>query len=338
MHEFAIFIGRFSPFHLGHYEILKQALEKANKVVIVLGSHNRARNIKNPWSTQERVDMIKASLSSTEIDKVIFVGIKDYLYNDDLWIVDMQNKIAEATNDSEDVALVGYASDASSYYLRLFPKWKYYSCPTKYEFHASKVRHYLFTLDNAFTKCVPSAVGDKLCNWLGTDQFKTLKEEFDFLAEYKEKWRGAPFPPTFCTVDTCVIKSGHILLVRRKGKLGKGLLALPGGFLNQDENIITAAIRELKEETAIQLSKDELTNSVVDQHVFDYPGRSLRGRTLTFAFKLNLGSGPLDKVKGSDDADKAFWLPLNEALQREEEFFEDHFFIIQHFLNQGLKK
>ena len=124
------------------------------------------------------------------------------------------------------------------------------------------------------------------------------------------------------------------MLVRRGKSHGKGLLALPGGFLNQDEKIVDGAIRELKEETAIKVSKEELHKNIACSHVFDSPFRSLRGRSISNAFLINLGDGALPKVKGLDDADKAFWLPLNEVLQRESEFFEDHFYIIQYFINK----
>lgn len=333
-HEYAVFIGRFNPFHLGHLQILKKGLELAEKVVVVLGSHNRATNIKNPWSSSERISMIKSCLSAEEVDRVSFCLLKDYLYNDTLWTIDLQNKIAEATEDSEDIALVGYESDDSSYYLRLFPKWKFYSCPTDYDFHAKDIRDYIFTKDNFYKKCVHSNIVSYIEQWMKSDNFTRLKDEYDFLREYKEAWRGAKYPVTFVTVDSVVIKSGHLLLVRRGKKHGKGLLALPGGFLDQDKRIVDAAVRELKEETAIKVSLDELHKSVVGNHVFDHPLRSLRGRTLTHAFMINLGSGDLPKVKGEDDADKAFWLPLNEVMQRESEFFEDHFYIIQFFVNK----
>lgn len=333
-HEFAVLIGRFSCFHLGHAQIVARGLEVAEKLIIVVGSHNRASNIKNPWNSSERIAMIEAALTEEEKSKITFVKMKDYLYSDAMWLSDIQNKIAEATNDSSDVALVGFDSDASSYYLKLFPKWQYYNCFTDYDFHATEIRDYLFTMDTAYKKCVHPNTAAYLEEWSKTESFKRLKDEFDFVRDYKEKWRGAPFAPTFVTVDTCVQRSGHILLVRRKGKVGKGLLALPGGFLNQDERILDGAIRELKEETAISLSKDVLKNAVVDEKVFDSPNRDPRGRTLTFAFMLNLGPGDLPRVKGSDDAERAFWCPLNEVFQRETEFFSDHFYIIQYFCNR----
>lgn len=335
-YEYAVFIGRFSPLHLGHLDIINEALNQADKVVVVIGSHNKARNVKNPWSSEERAQMITNSLEPADAARMKFVFMRDYLYNDAIWISDLQNKICEATEDADDskIALIGFKSDATSYYLDLFPHWNYVSCPTRYNFHATEIRDMYFTLDAGYKKYVPAKVGEYLETFGKSSFFKDLKEEYEFVRNYKELWRGAPFAPTFVTVDSIVLKSGHVLLVRRKGNPGRGLIALPGGFVNQDERIADAALRELKEETAIKLSKEELRKAVVDEKVFDHPARSLRGRTISHAYLINLGSGPLDKVKGSDDADKAFWLPLNEALSRESEFFEDHYHIINYFVKR----
>jgi bifunctional NMN adenylyltransferase/nudix hydrolase len=93
-------------------------------------------------------------------------------------------------------------------------------------------------------------------------------------------------------------------------------------------------LRELKEETGIALPKDELKKRIVDQRVFDHPNRSLRGRTITHAYCMNLGFGDLPNVKGNDDADKAWWMSLRDVNRNEEQFFEDHFHIIQHFVHK----
>ena len=108
-------------------------------------------------------------------------------------------------------------------------------------------------------------------------------------------------------------------------------MALPVGFLNTNETTRQGAIRELKEETSIKLSKEVLISKIVGEKVFDHPTRSSRGRTVSFSFLLDLGLGDLPKVKGDDDASKAFWLPINEIIQRENEFFEDHFYMIQYY-------
>jgi bifunctional NMN adenylyltransferase/nudix hydrolase len=61
--------------------------------------------------------------------------------------------------------------------------------------------------------------------------------------------------------------------------------------------------------------------------VFDDPYRSQRGRTITHGFYYRLRDEPtLPKVRGSDDAEKAFWVKLGE-LQRSQ-MYEDHMSII----------
>ena len=96
-----------------------------------------------------------------------------------------------------------------------------------------------------------------------------------------------------------------------------------------------SAIKELKEETNIKVPAQVLRGSIKSSHVFDYPERSQRGRTVTFAYyielKPNLKEG-LPRVKGGDDAKKAFWLPLSALGEKEDEFFEDHIHIIKYFL------
>lgn len=333
-YDYCVFVGRFQPFHVAHYAILQEALKNGEKVIVVLGSHNKAQNIKNPWTTAERQWMIDATLSEDERNRVEYLPVKDYLYNDNQWIVELQQKIKMATNESESVALIGHDSDRTSFYLKLFPQWEVIDCNPAYPLHATEIRALYFTHNNDFKRHVHQKTAEYLETYKSKPAFSTLKDEYDFIENYKEQWRGAPFPPTFNTVDSVVIKSGHVLVVRRKGKPGRGLIALPGGFLNQWERTLDGAIRELKEETGIKVNVGDLRDAVADQRVFDHPDRSLRGRTITHSFFINLKSGELPSVKGMDDADKAWWMPLSEFYTREAEFFEDHFHIINFFVSK----
>jgi bifunctional NMN adenylyltransferase/nudix hydrolase len=99
----------------------------------------------------------------------------------------------------------------------------------------------------------------------------------------------------FVTADAVVVQSGHILLVERGRAPGKGLLALPGGFVNPEERIRDAAIRELREETSISDGKGQIPPAMLASfiedartRVFDAPNRSLRGRIITHAFLFRL--------------------------------------------------
>lgn len=342
-----IYIGRFQPLHLGHLSAIRDILKKVETLIIVLGSASSSRTIKNPWSATERMTMISSTieheLGSDELSRTKFVFANDYLYNDNLWICAVQEKIDEITQGESDVILFGHIKDRSSFYLKLFPQWETSDIPFDAKYDATKVRDLYFKCDLLDLKNhVPETIFNVLRNDMMTsnsdivprDSFMSLKQEYEHIKSYKDMWNGAPFPPTFVTVDGVVIQSGHILVVRRKFHPGKGLIALPGGFINQNERILTSCIREIKEETAIRVQSQDLETSLVDTKVFDHPDRSLRGRTITHAFCFSLGHGPLPRVKGGDDAGKAWWMPLREVLASEPMFFEDHYHIISHFVNK----
>lgn len=337
-YEYCVFIGRFSPFHRGHYSIIQEALKQAEKVIVVLGSYKRAPDPKNPWTAGEREKMMRASLTKEENEKITVICVRDYFYNDNLWIADLTQQVFEATDGSENIALIGHEHDKSSYYLNLFPKWTSIKMKNIDEFpHATELRYMYFTQDAGYKKYLHEKTVTYLEEFKKTESFKVLKASFDSLREYRAKWEGAPFKPTFVTVDAVVVKSGHLLVVRRKGAYGKGLIALPGGFLNQDETIKAGMLRELKEETAIKVDKSELEKAIQNSQVYDHPERSLRGKTITHAFYLDLGYGPLPQVKGQDDADRAWWISLRDFALREEECFEDHFQIADDLIKKGKK-
>lgn len=339
MKEFGVFIGRFQPFHNGHLAVVKDALTKVKTLVIVIGSSNAARNIKNPWSAFERQTMIGACLSSEEFDRVEFVHVNDYTYNDTMWVSHVQDKVGdEIYVPDEEVLIFGRDKDYTTYYLNLFPQWQFSPAPGVAGMDATGIRKMYFDCDlNGLKSFVPEPVFECMKSYMMKDattrtpEFASLQDEYQHIAKYKELWKAAPYPPTFVTIDAVVIKSGHVLMVRRGCQPGKGLMALPGGFLNPNERIVKGCLRELKEETGLPLSVEELEKLIVDQRVFDHPDRSLRGRTVTHAFAFNLGSGKLPRVKGSDDAEKAFWVPINEIIARGNEVYEDHAHIVHFF-------
>ena len=112
---------------------------------------------------------------------------------------------------------------------------------------------------------------------------------------------------------------------------GKGLFALPGGFVNQNETVRDASIRELREETKIKVPEAVLRGSIRDHETFDDPYRSTLGRVITKAYHFKLPDDiTLPKVKGADDAEKAKWVPISEL--REDQLFDDHYAIVAYFL------
>jgi bifunctional NMN adenylyltransferase/nudix hydrolase len=329
-YDFCVFIGRFSIFHNAHLAIIQQALERAKEVIIVIGSANTAPSVRNPWTAAERGEMIGSSFDPQINKRLKFIFMRDYLYNDNMWVSVLQEKINSMTSQVEGakVALTGFESDETSFYLKLFPQFEFISFDKEFGFHASELRDKYFSHDVSYKPMIPNGTLQFLEKFKDTSFFKTLKDEKDYIDRYKESWRGAPFVPIFCTVDCLVLKSGHILVVKRGRNPGKGLYAMPGGFVHPSEKLQEAALRELKEETGIKINIPELRKAITDHKVFDDPMRSARGRVISHTYLIDLGAGTLPLVKGGDDAALAHWLPLSEYYLLEDQFFEDHFHII----------
>ena len=114
------------------------------------------------------------------------------------------------------------------------------------------------------------------------------------------------YPRPAVTAD-CVVMTKEptpkILLIERGADPYKGCWAFPGGFLNMDETTEQCAIRELEEETGLQ---------VADLHqigAYSKVDRDPRGRTITVAYLVIVGH-PI-AVIGQDDAAKAQWFPVD---------------------------
>ncbi|PYE53374.1 bifunctional nicotinamide-nucleotide adenylyltransferase/Nudix hydroxylase [Deinococcus yavapaiensis] len=331
---FGVYIGRFEPPHRAHLAVMLEALERVNKLVVVIGSARSARSVKNPFTAEERQDLILGMLKDAGVPRarVAFGFVRDYFYNESLWLSEVQRTASQFARGSGDIALVGHIKDDSSYYLRSFPSWEYLPTHVESPLNATDIRGLYFGGEAWIAEeYVPANVSRFMESFRATKEFAELKEEHEYLRRLRHAWENAPSPPVFVTTDSVVIRSGHVLLVRRGGQPGRGKLAMPGGFLDVKSTLLASCLKTLREETGLADTLD-LEATLRGRAVFDYPTRSLRGRTVTHAFHFDLGTGGLPRLKVGGNAGDALWMPLGEALGTPELFFEDHHAIIEHFL------
>ncbi|MFA5821045.1 MAG: adenylyltransferase/cytidyltransferase family protein [Candidatus Gracilibacteria bacterium] len=69
----ALFIGRFQPFHSGHLDAVRQILKENDRLIIAIGSASNTITKKNPYTANQRIQMIRAALGKTKNYKIILI-------------------------------------------------------------------------------------------------------------------------------------------------------------------------------------------------------------------------------------------------------------------------
>ena len=135
------------------------------------------------------------------------------------------------------------------------------------------------------------------------------------------------YPRPAVAADLVIVYQDELLVIKRNenSEAFPGVLALPGGFLDMHETIEQAAVRELKEETGIDL--DELDLSLID--VYSGVNRDPRQRTIGVAFYHTFPVKPI--VQAGDDAAECHWISIDDVIKSRIELAFDHNKIVQDF-------
>jgi bifunctional NMN adenylyltransferase/nudix hydrolase len=335
----AVCIGRFQLFHNAQLTLLREGLRLAPRLAVLVGSAHAARSPRNPFTFEERVETIRLALTEEERQRVDFLAVRD-VYDEKRWVRQVRKAMARLTgSDRTRIVLVGHRKDPTSEYLNDFPGWTLHDVGRLGEVHGKALRAALYSTEPldaalaALASQVPPSTIAFLRSWAQLPFLSRLREEWAMLAEEKEKWSSAPYPPVLVTVDAVVRIADKVLLIRRGRAPGKGLLAVPGGFIEQRETAYQSAVRELQEETGFHLLPSEMEHACKSMRIFDHPDRSQRGRVITHAFYFDLGERMLPEIAGGDDAAEANWVDIAELPSLEDQFHDDHFHLLDAFLN-----
>lgn len=115
--------------------------------------------------------------------------------------------------------------------------------------------------------------------------------------------------PRASTAAFILNEEGELLVARRGKEPAKGTLDLPGGFVDNDENAEQGMVREIKEETGLDINPDAVEYLFSIPNVYHYSGMDIH--TLDFFFLCHTTDDAV--VKANDDAAELQWLPLREV-------------------------
>jgi nicotinamide-nucleotide adenylyltransferase len=80
----ALFVGRFQPFHLGHLSVIEDILKKNDRLIILIGSAHQKDTPENPFSVEERIEMIRNAMEAKGYTDYEITSLQDF-HDDRLW-------------------------------------------------------------------------------------------------------------------------------------------------------------------------------------------------------------------------------------------------------------
>jgi bifunctional NMN adenylyltransferase/nudix hydrolase len=324
------------PFHHGHEAMVKHALNIADRAIVVIGTPFRPRTPKNPFTLQERVEMILGAFPEEAASgRLLIAFVPDFFYDERAWEMSLEESVKETVLQhhpnpgTANIGFLGLSKEGDmENWLENIPVTQRIEPTELYNgVDGTWIRKCLFTDGQRFEEnvrnIVPPNVWEFLLKFRDTSEWEALRRYHEFIIEYKKPYAQLPFGVIFQTVDAVVECEDCVLLIKRKREPGKGLWAIPGGFLDVDERIEDACERELTEETGLRGVREYL----VGRERFDHPGRDLRGRMITDCFHFKM-PGLLPSVKGADDADEAQWAPKGSIVS--DDMMGDHWDMLRH--------
>jgi len=120
------------------------------------------------------------------------------------------------------------------------------------------------------------------------------------------------YPHMAVTVDVVLfdisLNEASVLLIKRANAPFKDFWALPGGYVDMEEKMEAAALRELTEETGAEIKQINFLG------FFDDIQRDPRERTVSFAFWATT-QRQIQSIQAADDANDAQWFPVQSLPQ-----------------------
>lgn len=325
--------------HNGQIKVMEEALNKAKHLLIMIGSSNRSVSAKNPFTAEEREEVIMRVVRANGWqDRVTVRHLPDVAYSiyPNAWFVNVRTIVNEVTaqmGGEGHIGIIGHDKDASSFYLTGFPGLGLVKQPNYRSLNSTDLRNEFYDSGNVHPDLTHPEVLDWVKSWKESNprRYGYLQRDVEFITGYRKKYPDQ----IYNTADALVVCNNHILLIERGNFPGKGLYALPGGFVNPGETFLEAAKRELREET--MMNEDLLLKKA---KMFDDPNRDPRRHIVSMVHHFELPnrwltgeSHKLPFVLGSDDARRAVWMPLEEVKNNPCKFFIDHWFIIDYMLS-----
>ena len=171
MKKRGLFIGRFQPFHLGHYHVIKQALSEVEELIIAVGSSQLSYTLTNPFTAGERLVMIRRAISSYNLplERFWIIPIED-INNNSLWVSYVKSLVPSFSIVYSNNSLVRILFTDAHYEVKQIPLIK------RTEYSATYIRKLMIN-GKKWDHLVPPAVAEYLKEIEAERRLKILSQK-----------------------------------------------------------------------------------------------------------------------------------------------------------------
>lgn len=328
--KLSLVIGRFQPCHNGHLTLIDEARKQGEKTLVLIGSAGKLPDFKNPFSADERLNLLKQV--NPEGDDIIYRTLRDKP-TDDEWVQDVVAQVLSLEEDPTQVTLFCAPKDEQWYRSNLL-----YPVETVAEDNISATQIRTAWYGNslwAVEDKIPEATLSLLNNHKDLDRLST---EYSVVSrDHLNKVDSHPFNNPIEPVSFAVIIQDNKLLTGVRGNpRGDGQLGLPGGYINSTESTMDGCMREVNEELSIDLhelivqGKAKCIARSIEENLDDLGARTLG---INYLFVVD-PSVTLDIEVDNVETTGYQWLPLSEVLTEDIPLFYNHNLVTQRLISQ----
>lgn len=150
-YDLCVCMGRFQPFHRGHLDLVQATLRQGRWGLVLLGSHDKDGTPRNPWTSDQRWQMIQSSLTAVERARLAWVPVADHPSHG-VWAEGIRQVVSERagaisgsppkvnSGANPTIALIGHHPEGAAFFARWFPQWPYLPWPRRPHLCATAIR------------------------------------------------------------------------------------------------------------------------------------------------------------------------------------------------------
>jgi nicotinamide-nucleotide adenylyltransferase len=162
-------VGRFQPFHLGHFNAIKYSLTEVDDLIVIIAASQQSHLPDNPFTAGERYDMIHDSLVAEikDLTRVIIIPAND-IKDNGLWVSHLTRLVPKFDVVFTNNPLVSHLFKQAGKEVRNTPRYE------RKEYNADHIRELMAAGKDTWKKLVPKAVINVIKEIDGIERLKII--------------------------------------------------------------------------------------------------------------------------------------------------------------------